>query len=107
MKENVIDVLLYLFENYIDTENSSQPDKDVLELELEQVGFQEMEIHKALDWLDNMTVVAPQTDNPNTHIRVFSESVSIFIVEAIYCFWNRSVFWMSKLAKLLLNVYWH
>ncbi|WP_414673453.1 DUF494 family protein, partial [Methylophaga sp. UBA2689] len=51
MKENVIDVLLYLFENYIDTENSSQPDKDVLELELEQVGFQEMEIHKALDWL--------------------------------------------------------
>ncbi len=74
MKENVIDVLLYLFENYIDTEENSQPDKDVLELELEQVGFQELEIHKALDWLDNMTVVAPQPDTPNTHIRVFSES---------------------------------
>ena len=37
MKENIIDVLLYLFENYIDTEESSQkPDKDALELELER-----------------------------------------------------------------------
>ena len=74
MKENVIDVLLYLFENYIDTENSQQPDKDTLELELEQVGFQELEIHKALNWLDTMTVVAPQVDNPDVSIRVFSDS---------------------------------
>ena len=74
MKENVIDVLLYLFENYIDTENSQQPDKDTLELELEQVGFQELEIHKALNWLDTMTVVAPQVDNPDVSIRVFNDS---------------------------------
>ncbi|MCX4189800.1 DUF494 family protein [Methylophaga sp. OBS3] len=74
MKENVIDVLLYLFENYIDTEDSRQPDKDTLELELERVGFQELEIHKALDWLDTMTVVAPQVDNPDASIRVFNDT---------------------------------
>ncbi|HET8806893.1 MAG: DUF494 domain-containing protein [Methylophaga sp.] len=74
MKENVIDVLLYLFENYIDTEDSQQPDKDTLELELERVGFQELEIHKALNWLDTMTVVAPQLDNPDISIRVFNDS---------------------------------
>lgn len=73
MKENVIDVLLYLFENYIDTEDSYQPDKDTLELELERVGFQELEIHKALNWLDTMTVVAPQVDNPDISIRVFND----------------------------------
>ncbi len=74
MKENIIDVLLYLFENYIDTEESSQkPDKDALELELEQVGFQELEIHKALDWLENMTVVAERPLIGDTSMRVFSD----------------------------------
>ncbi len=48
MKENIIDVLLYLFENYIDNEESGQPDKAALETELEQVGFPELEIDKAL-----------------------------------------------------------
>jgi len=61
MKENVIDVLLYLFENYIDSDEANKPDKQTLEIELEQVGFPELEIHKALDWLENMTVIAEQT----------------------------------------------
>jgi Smg protein len=73
MKENVIDVLLYLFENYIDTEESQKPDKDALELELEKVGFQEMEISKALDWLENMTVVAEQPLKRPATTRVFSQ----------------------------------
>jgi Smg protein len=73
MKENVIDVLLYLFENYIDTEDTVKPDKNTLELELEEVGFQELEINKALDWLENMTVVADTTINQASSIRVFSD----------------------------------
>jgi len=58
MKENVIDVLLYLFENYIDTEDTNKPDKDTLETELERVGFQQLEVNKAFDWLESMTVVS-------------------------------------------------
>lgn len=73
MKENIIDVLLYLFENYIDTEDTVKPDKDALELELEQVGFQELEIHKALDWLEDMTVVGDQPVNRQASMRVFSD----------------------------------
>lgn len=61
MKENVIDVLLYLFENYIDNDDAGQPDKAALETELEQVGFPELEINKALDWLENMTVIAEES----------------------------------------------
>ncbi len=61
MKENIIDVLLYLFENYIDNEEAGQPDKAALETELEQVGFPELEIDKALVWLENMTVIAEES----------------------------------------------
>ncbi|PHS71605.1 MAG: hypothetical protein COB23_01155 [Methylophaga sp.] len=57
MKENVFDVLLYLFENYIDTDEMEKPDKDALEIELERVGFPELEIDKAFEWLESMTVV--------------------------------------------------
>lgn len=76
MKENVLDVLLYLFENYIDTDDTNKPDKDALESELEKVGFLQLEIHKAFDWLENMTVVAegsPETNTLHTSIRLFSE----------------------------------
>ncbi len=61
MKENVFDVLLYLFENYIDTDELEKPDQDTLEIELELVGFPESEIHKAFQWLESMTVVGQQS----------------------------------------------
>ena len=61
MKENVFDVLLYLFENYIDTDEIDKPDKDALELELERVGFPENEINKAFEWLESMTVVGQES----------------------------------------------
>lgn len=62
MKETVIDVLLYLFENYIDTDDTNKPDKDTLEIELERIGFPQLEINKAFDWLESMTVVAEQSE---------------------------------------------
>ena len=78
MKENVIDVLLYLFENYIDNDDAGQPDKAALETELEQVGFPEMEIDKALVWLENMTVIAEESVDakpvaPNLTMRFYAE----------------------------------
>lgn len=60
MKENVIDVLAYLFDNYIDPDTDNVPeqmDKQGLELMLEKVGFDSGEINKALIWLENITVV--------------------------------------------------
>ena len=73
MKENIIEVLLYLFENYIDTDESAKQDKQTLELELERVGFKELEIHKALDWLADMTVVDEKPLMRQASIRVFSD----------------------------------
>ncbi len=76
MKENVLDVLLYLFENYIDTDEANKPDKDALESELEKVGFLQLEIHKAFDWLENMTVVAegsPEANTSHTSMRLYND----------------------------------
>ncbi len=85
MKENIIDVLLYLFEYYIDTSAESESgistateeiDKTTLETELEQAGFQPKQISKALEWLENITIIpeetAVQAALPALSMRVYS-----------------------------------
>ena len=55
MKENVLDVLMYLFETYVDTEEDPEPDQNELRDELARAGFGDTEIDRALDWLDGLT----------------------------------------------------
>lgn len=68
MKENVLDVLMYLFETYVDTEEEPEQDQSELRDELTRAGFNDGEIDQALDWLDglgiNNNLLAPnnQTD---------------------------------------------
>lgn len=76
MKESILEVLLYLFENHISSGNVNNPDKDALELALKKVGFLRLEIHKALDWLKNMTIVSNNLIEENSrHItmRIFND----------------------------------
>ncbi len=51
VKETVLDVLLYLFENYFDDALESDADQQTLEAELEAAGFPREEIEHAFDWL--------------------------------------------------------
>lgn len=75
MKENVLDVLMYLFETYIDTEEEPEADQNELREELSRAGFHDSEIDHALDWLDglgtNEDLVSP---NPQTEhgTRIFN-----------------------------------
>ena len=55
MKENVLDVLMYLFETYVETEEDPEPDQHELRLELSKAGFEDAEIDRALEWLDGLT----------------------------------------------------
>ncbi len=55
MKENVLDVLMYLFETYVETEEDPEPDQHELRLELSKAGFGDAEIDRALEWLDGLT----------------------------------------------------
>ena len=40
MKENIFDVLMYLFENYMEDEIEMLPDSDVIRTELLEAGFE-------------------------------------------------------------------
>ena len=55
MKENVLDVLMYLFDTYVDAEEDPEPDQHELRLELSKAGFGDAEIDRALEWLDGLT----------------------------------------------------
>ena len=55
MKENVLDVLMYLFEHYMDEETGLQQDEEELRVELVQAGFQRAEIAKAFAWLNGLS----------------------------------------------------
>ena len=55
MRENVLDVLMYLFETYMDNDIEEEPDHNEMRDELEQAGFGDLEIDRALEWLDGLT----------------------------------------------------
>jgi Smg protein len=59
MKENVLDVLMYLFEHYMDDDVDSEPDREDLEGRLQEAGFPSPEIDRALDWLDRLVSEEP------------------------------------------------
>jgi len=56
MKENILDVLLYLFQNYMDGDFDIDPDRDTLENQLLEAGFEHKEISKAFVWLDDLAL---------------------------------------------------
>ncbi|HRF61524.1 MAG TPA: DUF494 domain-containing protein [Candidatus Competibacter sp.] len=69
MKENVLDVLMYLFQNYMDSDADTDPDRASIQTELLAVGFPSREIHQAFEWLDSLTdrQAAPLPVNPSSH----------------------------------------
>lgn len=75
MKENVLDLLMYLFENYIYDEPESEPDRDSLSESLEQAGFSHGEIDRAFGWLDGLAEQRQLCDPEHTpagSIRIFT-----------------------------------
>ena len=54
MNENVVDVLIYLYENYMDGETPLLTDQGELRQELGEAGFPDREIDKALRWLEEL-----------------------------------------------------
>jgi Smg protein len=56
MKENVFDVLMFLFDNYLEDEFEINADQDILKKKLVQAGFGNSEVNKAFDWLEGLIV---------------------------------------------------
>ena len=56
-QQNMFEILMYLFENYMDGSVALNADQDSIISELEQAGFHRNEIGRALDWLDGLNRV--------------------------------------------------
>lgn len=74
MNENTIDVLIYLYENYLDADVESAPDHILIQQELAQAGFPGNEIQKAFQWLDELAInqITQQQNKPTGSFRIFS-----------------------------------
>lgn len=75
MNETVLDVLMYLFENFSEQDYEHSPSQVVLRDELLQAGFGEPEVDRALDWLEELAAneAQPFANKPaKRSIRLFS-----------------------------------
>jgi Smg protein len=50
----MFEVLMFIFENYMDSHVSLKTDNQTMVVELENVGFTRYEIDRALDWLEGL-----------------------------------------------------
>jgi Smg protein len=71
MKESVLDVLMYLFESYVESHDEPEPNRHELKQELGRAGFNDREIERALDWLDGLNNSGAGNAPKNTAFRVF------------------------------------
>ena len=76
MKETILDVLLFLFENYFYDDPDAVRDRDSLQRGLIQAGFSPTEISKAFDWLEELANQRPAVADAraNGPVRVFVEA---------------------------------
>lgn len=77
MYDNMVDVLIYLYENYMDGEGRPPADQGELENELSEAGFTASEIDQALTWLDDLATRMETTDARPRHLasmRVYTDA---------------------------------
>lgn len=69
MKENVLDILIYLFEHYMLENSDQEPDEESIMIELIQAGFNHMTIDHAFEWLENLAIMCEEHDaGKSSHI---------------------------------------
>ena len=108
MNETVLDVLMYLFENFSDQDSDQSPDQMVLREELLQAGFAEPEVDRALDWLEELASneAEPFANKPPSARCVCSARgnlpASIPSAAAMWFIWSRLV----SFLRCSGNWYW-
>jgi Smg protein len=82
MKEDIFDVLIYLFENYLDGDSDNYPDTDVIATELLDAGFHQPDVSKAFDWLESLAEADSISLTVSSSFRIFSsQEVAVFDLE--------------------------
>lgn len=82
MKTEVLDILMYLFETYLDDDQSDIPSEDSMRNELARIGFQDAKVTKAFDWLDDLSILKDDISHKNSVLKDQSTRIfSLFEVE--------------------------
>ena len=100
IKQSVVDVLMFLFERYLDDDESNKTGhvtdkRDSIQLRLEEMGFHNQDINQAFDWLEDLAdVQANMQDNEQqiaikeTSTRIYSEQEKTLITQESIGFLN-------------------
>jgi Smg protein len=76
MKQTVIEILIYLFEHYIDDDIELDADRDHLKSELSEAGFEAGQVSKAFEWLQDLAVNRAYSDElpsaAQTSMRIYT-----------------------------------
>src|SRR3989304_6990199 len=85
MKENVLDILIHLFENFLDADDDTTPSREARKQEREQVGYPEAAIERALAWLESLAADPDRAMNEGTAraVRVFSGQEQVRLDTAV------------------------
>lgn len=83
MKENILDVLIYLFDNYMFDDNEFEADQETLIQELKQVGFDPSKISRAFDWLENLSTLCEHNSPPPSTKQIAIRHYSALELEQI------------------------
>jgi len=81
IKQSVVDVLMFLFERYLDDDESNETSRvtdkrDSIQIRLEEMGFHNQEINQAFDWLEDLADLQERQQFlpvKETSIRIYSE----------------------------------
>ena len=61
MKETILDVLMYMFQSYVEDNEEVELDKESLHKNLLEAGFADQNIEKAFEWLEGLPGVDHST----------------------------------------------
>ena len=108
MKEGGIDVLMYIFSSYIDRDDSLPEDRDSIDSDLREAGFEPQEIDKAFDWLDGLAEAEdiPVLEQSVNSIRIYSKREQQRLdskVQGFLLFLEQSGVLTPELRELVIN----
>ncbi len=78
MKENVLDILIYLFEHYMLENPDQAPDEESIMVELIQAGFNHMTIDSAFEWLENLAIMCDEHNANSTGTAISAHTMRHF-----------------------------
>ena len=72
MTGSVLDILIYVFDQYMLAEAPEVPEREALAADLERAGFGRHNVERALDWLADLAGERSRPDMASRALRVFS-----------------------------------